>query len=184
MIRPIFMGAAETEAVRLANKAIYSVVEEEVSLLGYQDFIHYRENREGEIVMLQVDHHQVSQLLSRITLRLQERLDEVTQEGIALPLAQLFGIQVLAGYGPRLRAKILPLGVADSTTIKDSFESVGINQTRHHIYLEFNPRIRILVPFMEQVVEVRAMIPVTEVTIMGRVPEVYLNMEGGLFGGP
>lgn len=182
IIRPIFLGVAETEAIKIANKAIYQVVKEEAYLLDYGDLINYRENSAGEIVMLQVNHHQVSKLISKVTLSLQEKLEEIGEEGLSLPLAQLFGIQVLAGFGPQIKVKLLPLGIADATNIHDKFEAVGINQTRHRIYLELNPRIRVVVPFMEKVVEVRAQVPVTEVTIMGRVPEFYLYMDRGLIG--
>lgn len=184
ILRPIFLAAAETEALRLANQALYQVVEEEISHLDYGDLINYSENNQGEIVLFQVNHYQVSRFISKVTVRLQDRLDDISEKGMSLPLAQLLGIQVLAGFGPRLQVKILPLGVADSTSILDEFEAVGINQTRHRIYLQFNPRILIMVPFMEELVQVKARIPVTEVTIMGRVPTVYLNLEGGLFGVP
>lgn len=184
IIKPIFFEVARTEALRLANKAIYEVVEEEVYLLAYEDLIYCRENQAGEIVMLQVDHHQVARLISTLTIKLQKKLDEIAEKGFSLPLAQLFGIQVLAGFGPRIPVKLIPLGVADATHIHDIFEAVGINQTRHRIYVELNPKLRIIVPFMEREVEVKAKVPVTEVTIMGRVPEVYLHMDGGLFGVP
>lgn len=182
IIRPIFLEAAKIEALRIANQAIYEVVEEEIYLLDYEDLVHCRENRAGEIVMLQVNHHQVAKLISAVTIKLQQKLDEVSEKGLALPLAQLFGIQVLAGFGPKIPVNLIPIGVADATRIHDIFESVGINQTRHRIYIELNPKLRIVVPFIEREVEVKAKVPVTEVTIMGRVPEVYLQMDGGLFG--
>lgn len=183
ILRPIFLGVAETEAVRLTNQAVYQVIKEEISPIYYGDLITYSENSQGEIVLFQVNHYQVSQLISRMSIALQDRLDGISEKGMSLPLAQLLGIQVMAGFGPRIKVKILSLGVADSTAILDEFEAVGINQTRHRIYLELNPKMRIIVPFMERVVDVKAQVPITEVTIMGRVPEVYLNLEGGLFGG-
>ncbi len=180
-LRPVFFGLAEAEALRIANRAIYETVRAEVEAVDYGDLISYQENQSGEIVYMQVNHGQISRFLSSITLEIQDRLDLIKKEGTELPLAQLLGMQVLAGFGPRMKVSIIPFGVADATSLHDSFEAVGINQVRHRIYLEVNPRLKIVVPFMEEVVEVRAEVPVTEVTIMGRVPEVYVNLDQGLF---
>jgi hypothetical protein len=59
----------------------------------------------------------------------------------------------------------------------DRFEHEGINQTRHRIYLEITGQIRIVVPLISSNVKVVAEVPITDATVLGEVPQVYLNAD-------
>ena len=61
------------------------------------------------------------------------------------------------------------------TKVVDRFEQAGINQTRHKIYLVVEAEMRIVIPLVSSAVKVESQVPLTEATIMGEVPHLYLN---------
>ena len=63
-----------------------------------------------------------------------------------------------------------------SVDFKTSFESAGINQTRHRIYLEAKTQVKVVIPLTTSTKEVKAQIPICETIIVGEVPESYINV--------
>ncbi|AZO95713.1 sporulation protein YunB [Iocasia frigidifontis] len=183
-ITPIFFSLAEVEAVKIANSAINEAVDLGAEKVDYQDMIDYVYNKSGDaIVLMQPNTKNINKFTSSISLRIQEKLAEASQETVSVPLAQIFGIELLAGFGPKLEARIIPAGFTEPPKIKDSFTSAGINQTRHKIYLDVAAQIKLIVPFKSHSVDIHADIPVTEVVILGKVPQVYVGIDGeGLSG--
>jgi sporulation protein YunB len=94
-------------------------------------------------------------------------------------LGQVFGIKTLASYGPVLPIKIIPVGVVESS-IKDQFDSVGINQIRHKILIRIKTTVKMVVPLVKEEIVVNTDVPLTETIIMGEVPDFYLGVGGKL----
>jgi sporulation protein YunB len=66
--------------------------------------------------------------------------------------------------------------------IIDNFESAGINQTRHSIYLSFDTNVRIVIPTKSGDALVATQVPLAETIIVGTVPTTYVSLPGGLIG--
>lgn len=183
-ITPIFFSLAEVEAVKIANSAINEAVNLAAEKVDYQDMIDYVYNKNGDaIVLMQPNTKNINKFTSNISLSIQESLAKASQKTVSVPLAQIFGIELLAGFGPKLEARIIPAGFTEPPKIRDSFSSAGINQTRHKIYLDVAAQIKLIVPFKSHNVDIHAEIPVTEVVILGEVPQIYVGMDGeGLAG--
>lgn len=174
---PLFFSLAEAEAVRIANQAINEAVEQEAERINYEDLMRYVLNDQGDIILMQPNMRYINSFSSRISLEIQKKLTKITKMTVPIPLSSIFGIQLLAGFGPDFHARIVPVGFTRPPALKDSLLSAGINQTRHKIYLEVTVQLKLIVPFSRRVVEVKADVPVTEVTILGRVPNVYIGLE-------
>lgn len=65
-----------------------------------------------------------------------------------------------------------------TTKILSDFEQAGINQIRHKIYLEVTAHMQVVVPMVTATDNVVVQVPITEVLIMGDVPETYIQLEG------
>ena len=180
-LRPVFLAAAEQRAIQKATDAINRGVYEHAKNLKYTDLIHYQTNQQGDIILMQPDLQIVNEFVSRVTMTIQANLSGLKEEDIQIPLAQALGFQVLANLGPQITVKMVPIGVVRPPRIEDSFESAGINQTRHKIYLHVTVEIQILVPFVKKTLPVETQVPVTEVTILGKVPQVNIGIDGGTF---
>lgn len=62
--------------------------------------------------------------------------------------------------------------------MKSEFESRGINQTIHRIYLDVKCKVSILTPFQDIEKEITNQVLLIENVIVGRIPETYYNLEG------
>ena len=92
-----------------------------------------------------------------------------------IPIGTALKSPILAKYGPQLKVSIEPIGTV-SVDFKTSFESAGINQTRHRIYLEAKTQVKVVIPLTTSTKEVKAQIPICETIIVGEVPESYVNV--------
>ncbi len=181
-LRPIFAEIAEAQAVRIMTEIINSAVKKHCLTLTYDDLIFYEKNAEGRIMLMQPNVARINTFSVSVWEEVHNNLANIKTADIKIPLAQLLGIKVLAGLGPQIKLDMVPFGFTEPPVINDVFESVGINQTRHRIYVKFPARVKVIIPFMSQVVEVDYEAPVSEVTIVGEVPKVYVNLNEGILG--
>lgn len=181
-LRPTFLAMAEEKAIHKASIAIDEAVFEYSEHLKYTDLIHYETNNQGDIILMQPNLQVVNQFISSVNRSVNEKLSKLKEEEIQIPIGQAMGLQVLAGLGPKLGAHMLPIGTVKPAEVVDSFETAGINQTRHKIYMQIKAELRIVVPFVEKRIKLESQVPVTEVTIMGKVPDIYVGIDGGVLG--
>lgn len=174
-LRPTLKGMAEARARVVATNSINRAIREQVvANIHYEDLIFVKVDNRGRVVLMQPNTGEINRLASDATITVQELLKQISREKISIPLGQLFGAQLLAGLGPDIPIRIVPVGTVESRVF-DLFEEAGINQTRHKIYLEVKTKVRVLVPLLLSNVEVRVEVPLTEAVIMGEVPQVYFG---------
>ncbi|MFW6238711.1 MAG: sporulation protein YunB [Halanaerobiales bacterium] len=180
---PVFIRQAEVEAVRIINRAVSEAVDRETEDLEYRDLIYYEKDDSEKIVMMQPNVREINRFSSDVSLTIQERLEKIEKTEVRVPLFRVLGLDFLASYGPDLPARVIPAGFVEPPEVVDNFESAGINQTRHKIYLDVNVAVNLVVPFTKKTTEVSSVMPLIEVTIVGDVPDVYVGIEGNDFSG-
>jgi len=174
-LRPTLKAMAEARARVVATQSINQAIREEVvANIHYEDLIFVKVDNRGRVVLMQPNTGEINRLASDATITVQELLKKISREKITIPLGQLSGIQLLAGWGPDIPIRIVPVGTVESRVF-DLFEEAGINQTRHKIYLEVKSKVRVIVPLISSNVEVKVEVPLTEAVIMGEVPQVYFG---------
>ncbi len=167
-LRPTITVLAETKAIELANRSINKAVGEIVKdKIDYSDLIYTKLDSQGKISMIQSNTILMNQIASDVALEIQNELKQVKTTTAYIP--------ILAKYGPQLKVSIEPIGNV-SVNFKTSFESAGINQTRHRIYLEAKTQVKVVIPLTTSTKEVKAQIPICETIIVGEVPESYINV--------
>ncbi|AGB41964.1 sporulation protein YunB [Halobacteroides halobius DSM 5150] len=154
-----------------ANQVMYDV--------NYNQLVNVKTNDEGYIVLMQPNLQQINNLASDITLNIQKRLEEVKKRVIEIPVSQVFGIEILSKFSPTFDVHVIPYG-AVKTNVIDEFEAVGINQTKHRIYLHVTTQARVVVPAISTKIKVSTDIPLSEAVISGEVPRTYVGIKGGL----
>ena len=77
--------------------------------------------------------------------------------------------------GPKITVKMQQVGNIE-TSYESIFESAGINQTRHKIYLNVKSKMRVIVPFHSDEIEVTCQIPISDTVIVGKIPNTAINM--------
>ena len=175
-LRPTITVLAETKALELANRSINKAVGDKVKeKINYSDLVYTKLDAQGKISMIQSNTIMMNQIASDVALEIQNELKQVKTTTSYIPIGTALKSPILARYGPQLKVSIQPIGTV-SVDFKTSFESAGINQTRHTIYLEVKTQVKVVIPLTTSTKEVKSQIPICETIIVGDVPESYVNV--------
>lgn len=143
----------------------------------YESLITVHKDREGRIVLLQPNITKMNRLIAETLTLVEDEMYRMGKEEFTIPLGQILGDSILAGYGPGIKIKTLPCGKV-TVELVDKFESAGINQTRHLMLLKIHGALKVIAPLAAEEVRVGATIPVTETIVVGQVPNTYMNLDG------
>lgn len=164
----------KSEAIKIINEESVKVYSDDFE---YDDIIKIEKDDEGNITMIRADAVKQNYLASQVVLKCDEKLSELEDLGVKVPLGYLTNNVMFYKMGPKITVKMQQIGNI-TTSYESEFESAGINQTRHKIYLNLNATIRIVVPFNSKDVEISCQIPVSDTVIVGKIPETAINMNG------
>ncbi len=178
LIEPSIIAMCEIKAnslgVSMSTKAVKQVMEE----IGYDlDLVTLEKDEDGHIMALKANVVQMNYIASLIGSRTQQMYNELQDTYVKIPVGNFTGNALLAGRGPSLKVKIVPVGTVGSD-FKTEFVSTGINQTRHRIYLEVVSSMRVIAPFSTKTIKVVNNVNVAETVLIGEVPSSYYNLEG------
>ncbi len=168
------MRASTTIAV---NDAVYYTLSDE---MRYEDLVTITKNETGEIVAVGTNPLKINKIARDTASISQSNLKNLSLNGIPIPLGALTGIEAFAGLGPSIHFRIIPVSSV-SCDFSSTFESVGINQTKHSIYLNIVADISIVMPSRTENFAVITEILVGESVIVGNIPDAYLQSD--IFGG-
>ncbi len=167
------MRAFTTVAI---NDAVYYTMSDGVR---YEDLVSIERDAAGDITAVSANALKINKIARDAASISQANLKNLSLNGIPIPLGALTGIEALAGFGPRIHIRIIPVSSV-TCAFSSEFESVGINQTKHSIYLNVVADISIVMPSRTEKFAVTTDILVCECVLVGEVPDVYL--QGDIFG--
>lgn len=174
-LKPTLLAIAEARATAIATTTINNVINEQISQgTEYQNLVSVKVDDRGRVVLMQPNTVEFNRLASHITIKVQDRLRQISEEKIRIPFGQVLGSKILASYGPDITVTVIPIGTVQVKVI-DTFEQAGINQTKHEIYIVANTQVRIVVPLVSKSVEVITRVPISEYVVIGEVPNTYVQ---------
>lgn len=182
----IFMEYASNICEDSAIQEINNLMEEEVFAHpeAFANLVILERDDQNHITALRTDVIAVGKIKARIVNGLFERLDDLEQTTVEVPLGTVFAPNFFTGMGPSVDIGMAGLVQMEAEFVS-AFSSAGINQTRHNIIIEVHAGFRILTPFGGEDREIVSSYPVTDTVIVGTVPERYTyidDISGGLLG--
>ncbi len=174
MINPVIMDTVEIRSKALATRAMNSSIADVVmNSIVYDDLVNIISDEFGNISMIQANSLEINNLSKDLAQTCEIRIQEYGEVGVSIPLGTFTGIPLLVGRGPRVKVKMTPVG---SVTCKfiSHFESAGINQTVHKIYVNIRANVGVVMPLSSRNFTAEQEVLVSESVIVGQVPEVYL----------
>ena len=164
------MRASTTIAV---NDAVYYTLSDEIR---YEDLVTVTRDKEGEIVAVAANPLKINKIARDTASISQSNLKNLSLNGIPIPLGALTGIEAFAGLGPSIHFRIIPVSSV-SCDYSSTFDSVGINQTKHSIYLNVIADISSVMPSRTENFAVATEILIGESVLVGQVPDAYLQSD-------
>ena len=177
MPRAMELGDADmrAKAIYIINTNVQDLFKDDN--IKYEDIVKVDRDKDGNIIMLQTNTVKMNALASKIALNVQDDLREFGALGFKVPLGYVINNNLIAHYGPKITITMRP--VEDiKISYSSEFESAGINQTRHKIYLIAETKIMLNTPLLSKNTEIRTEIPILENIVVGKVPSTSINIEG------
>ncbi|BDG60816.1 sporulation protein YunB [Caldinitratiruptor microaerophilus] len=170
---PVIRAVGDMQAQAIAMDAVNRVVVGQVVRgVSYADLVRYETDAQGNVTVLQTNTPLVNEIAARAVRALQAELARIGQRTFRLPVGDLFGSPFLAGLGPGVPVRFVPVG-AVTADVRNRFEAAGINQTRHVVSLALTARVRVVIPLVTREVTVTSELPLAETVITGKVPESF-----------
>lgn len=157
-------------AVKAMNLAIGDVVMDKIV---YDELVNIVANEDGEISMIKANSLAINNISKSLSKTTELYVNDMGNKGVGIPIGNFTGIPLFVGIGPNINLKVKPVGSV-VCRFSSKFETAGINQTNHKIYLTISTNISTVLPIVSSIIGAEQEVLISESIIIGKVPEVYL----------
>lgn len=130
---------------------------------------------DGAVATLEADSGKLSALRTDLLAEITRKVESLDSKELAVPLGSLTGWTLLSNRGPSIGVEVLAVSIP-SAEFRSSFQAAGVNQTLHRATLEVSVEVTLLLPGGTTVENVDLSLPVSEIVVVGEVPQTYLNL--------
>ena len=173
-IRPIIETVGGNALKNSLSNVVDRAVNEIVDELGvkYGDMVNIEKNGDGKIEALTLNNTAINGYKSELADACSDRLSKFDKTVVPIPVGSLIGGSFFNGRGFNINVRATIYGFA-VTDIVSKFESAGINQTRHTIYLEVKASAHAYMGLCRVNESVDETVILVETIIVGTVPDTY-----------
>ncbi|MBZ9690780.1 sporulation protein YunB [Clostridium sp. M14] len=143
---------------------------------NYNEMIKIEKDNDGNITLIQADTVKLNYLASKLSIQCNEELQNLEDIKIKIPLGWFTDNSIYYNLGPQMAIRVEDVGNINAN-YESGFESAGINQTRHRIYLNVESKVRVILPFKTNEVEIVTKVPVSDTIIVGKIPETAIDLK-------
>ena len=176
-LQPSFIEYAKVYSNNIANEVVNSAVDDVFVKEEYQSLAKIMENSSENIKAIETDTAKINRLKSAIIQSMQKNIDSHKSDTVYVPLGSCSNLYFLAGLGPKVPIRIYPVSIVNAD-FKESFDSVGINQVKHKLYLDVSIKMSFVGMMFAQSDTVETSVLLNETIIVGDTPTYYGN--GGM----
>ena len=176
-LQPSFIEYAKVYSNNIANEVVNSAVDDVFVKEEYQSLAKIMENSSENIKAIETDTANINRLKSAIIQSMQKNIDSHKSDTVYVPLGSCSNLYFLAGLGPKVPIRIYPVSIVNAD-FKESFDSVGINQVKHKLYLDVSMKMSFVGMMFAQSDTVETSVLLNETIIVGDTPTYYGN--GGM----
>lgn len=137
------------------------------------DLINISTDGLSQIKSISENVYNVNVFKTEVSKKVQKHIDAVLEdEAIDVKLGNFVGLTILCESGPYVKVNIESTPTV-TCELKSSFESAGVNQTIHHIFLIIYVDIYVGNPFRIESIYFTNDIEIAQTIIVGSVPTTY-----------
>lgn len=172
---PTILDVAETrlksETTRVINDALNIAITD--SCL-YSDFVSIEKDSDNNIAMISANSAKVNAVARQMAIASQSKINSLSSFDVDIPLGTLSGVPLFSEKGPKVNIIVSPIGTVNCT-FSSTFETAGINQTLHRIYINVESVVDLIIPTAHMEVATSTPILLCESIIIGKVPQTFLQ---------
>ncbi len=168
--------SAQMQAEQLSEHTAYQVITGAVSQYisesdcTYSKFSTIVYDESGNVASVEALADNINRVQSELALHINKELHSSGKTQAEIPLGNISGSYLLADKGPVIKIGICPIGTAE-VKLTSTFDSAGINQTRHRIYAEISADMASSFPLYSFETKVKFDYLIAETIIIGDVPD-------------
>lgn len=173
-MRPIIETVGGTALKNSLSNVLDRTVNEIVDELGvrYGDMVNIEKNPDGSIAAITLNSSYINGYKADLSDGCSDRLAKFDKTTVPIPMSSIIGLSFFDNpiFNIDVTATIYGFAVTD---VISEFESAGINQTRHTIYLEVKASAHAYMGLVHLNESVDETIILVETIIVGEVPQSY-----------
>ena len=168
--------SAQMQAEKISKHTAYEIITKAVSCYiaeneyTYNNFSTVVYDEYGDVSSIEALSGNINRIQSELAAEINEKLSTSGKTQAEIPLGNISGSYLLADKGPVIRVGICPVGTAEVKLVS-SFDTAGINQTRHRIYAEISADMSSSFPLYSFDTSTQFQYLIAETVIMGDVPD-------------
>lgn len=176
-LRPIIQTVGGNALKNTLSNVLDGTVNEMVDELGvqYGEMVNIERNKNDEIVAITLNTTCINGYKTEISDGCSDRLSAFTETNVPVPVGAILGFSFLNGRKGCIDVPATIYGFA-VTDVVSKFESAGINQTRHTIYLDVEASAHAYIGLCHLNESVDETIILVETIIVGEVPNSYYTI--------
>ena len=175
-VKPVVFTYCDALITSLGMESINAGASDVVSHYEYSDFIDIGRAEDGKILYFGSNTAMINGFVRTLALRCEEELNSIGKQTACIPCGAFTGSALMADSGPIVNVDITFFSSVHCDLIT-SFESVGVNQTRHSIYAKIDVLLNTVLPISEHEIRLTNNLLVAENVIFGEIPGVYVTSE-------
>ena len=177
-LAPLAEELLATQVDNQASDTINAAIDEQIALgeIDYDRMITIETDAQGNVTAIKSNIAEINRLKTSVLKRIDSKLENMSLEELGVPIGSVVLPELFSGRGPDIPVRVLAVRTSDAV-FHSNFESAGINQTLHSIYIDIHVVITILTWTGTQEIAVDASVVAAETVIVGTVPTTYLGME-------
>lgn len=181
-LRPIIKTVGGSALKNTLSNVLDGAVNDMVDELGvrYGDMVDIEKNTDGTIAAITLNSTYINGYKTELSDGCSDRLSQFTETVVPVPIGALIGGSFFNGKGFCIDVDATIYGFA-VTDVVSKFESAGINQTRHTIYLNVTASAHAYMGLCHLNESVDETIILVETIIVGTVPQSYYVREDNDF---
>lgn len=157
----------------MINDTVFDVLESDN--FNYSSFVKLKYNSMGFVTSVEYDYKTINKLKLNCEQLLLDNLAKLGNTKVKIPLGSLFGDLNTSGRGPSIKLKISQASVPEINIIS-TFESIGINQSRHEIRLVISTSAQLYLPPQKSEFSLTQEYVLAQTIIVGDIPQGYVTL--------
>ncbi len=157
------------------SESITNAVEMTMHIEGdYNDIITIEKNSTGDITLITSSPLKINKITREIISKTNVFMSDIIDDGVPIPALAFSGISLISGYGKKVLFKTITIATVNCD-IRNEFESSGVNQTLHSIFVDVEIVYNTDFQFRSKKNYIKSSVLLCSSVVVGKVPDVYLN---------
>jgi sporulation protein YunB len=175
-IKSIRDQLATLTANNIASSAVTKGIDEALQeyKINYDDIVNFTYDSGGNIKSISTDIITLNNLGNRIGEKIDSQINQIGVHELKIPMSALLGEELTSGIGPRLSV-YFTISSITMTKFENKFESAGVNQTRHQIFLNVTVNSYVINGSKVDVIPYTSNVCIAESIVVGITPQTFAD---------